>query len=353
MSSTHLSRLLTLALPAVGVGTATNGPHAISPQRRPEQHQDLPPEQGKTASFPTRLTYCPTPRCSHPTLILMTSSLRIKQQNCRKSKAVALSLISTVDPALWDMVLLQEPYIYPGSRLTAASPSWNVIYPMYNPDETHAPSSIILLNANISSQYFHQIPIQSHLVMAVSFHPDGDALPITLLNIYNPPGSDLALDAVSAWVNNLPSPPPCMLWAGDFNKHHPMWAGAEHPQRCAGNGAAALIQAVLQFGLSLRSPCGIPTFRSDAHGTWSTLDLVLSTDDMEGLFLKCQVDHADALPGADHLPIHSVIDSRLQRRERTRGRNFREVDWADFTRSLRGQMQLNGVTDSPKSAYSG
>ena len=193
----------------------TNRPCATPPQRHPKQHRDHPLEQGKTASFPTHLTYCPTPRCSHPTLILMTSGLQIKQQNCRKSKAVALSLISTVDPSLWDVVLLQEPYIYPGSRLAAASPSWNVIYPMYSLDDAHAPGSIILLNANISSQYFHQIPIQLHLVTAVSFHPDGDALLVTLFNIYNPPSSDLTLDAVSAWISNLPSPPPCMLWAGE------------------------------------------------------------------------------------------------------------------------------------------
>ena len=122
--------------------------------------------------------------------------------------------------------------------------------------------------------------------MAVSFHPDGDTMPITLLNIYNSPNSNLALDAVSTWINNLPTLPQWMIWVGDFNKHHPMWASTEHPQCCAGNGAAALIHAVLQFGLSLCSPTGTPMFRSDAHGMWSTLDLVFSTDDVEGLFLK-------------------------------------------------------------------
>ena len=186
MSSTHLSCLLTLALPAVGVGMATNRPHATPPQRCSEQHRDHPPEQGKTASSPTCLTYCPTPRCSHPTLILMTSSLRIKQQNCRKSKAVALSLLNMVDPDLWDVVFIQEPYIYPGSRLTTTSSAWNIIYPVHNLDDTCAPGSVILLNANISSQHFRQVPLQSHLVTAVSFHPNGGTMPITLLNIYNP-----------------------------------------------------------------------------------------------------------------------------------------------------------------------
>src|SRR6266481_1831264 len=184
----------------------------------------------------------------------MISGLRIKQQNCRKSKSVALSLISTADPDLWDIILIQEPYIYPGSKLTTASPAWNVIYPASNLDDAHAPGSVILLNANTGSQCFCQIPLQSSLITAVSFHPDDDTVPITIFNIYNPPNSNLMLDAVSSWITSLPAPPPCMFWVGDFNKHHLMWAGAEHPQRCAGNSVEALTKAILQFGLSLCSP---------------------------------------------------------------------------------------------------
>src|SRR6266481_6365853 len=100
------------------------------------------------------------------------------------------------------------------------------------------------------------------------------------------------------------------------------------------------------YNTTLCSPRGTPTFRSDAHGTWSMLDLVFSTDDMEGLFMKCDVDHDSALPGADHLPVHSVIDTHFQRPERTKGRNFKEVDWADFTQLLCSQLQDNGVTES-------
>src|SRR6266481_7628452 len=142
----------------------------------------------------------------------MISGLRIKQQNCRKSKSVALSLISTANPNLWDIILIQEPYIYPGSKLTTASPAWNIIYPVSNPYDAHAPGSVILLNANTGSQRFRQIPLQSSLIMAVSFHPDDDAVPITIFNIYNPPNSNLTLDAVSSWITSLSAPPPDVGW---------------------------------------------------------------------------------------------------------------------------------------------
>jgi hypothetical protein len=43
--------------------------------------------------------------------------LRIKQQNCKHSKEITLTLINTTDPYDWDLVLLQEPYIYPSHNL--------------------------------------------------------------------------------------------------------------------------------------------------------------------------------------------------------------------------------------------
>ena len=45
--------------------------------------------------------------------------------------------------------------------------------------------------------------------------------------------------------------------------------------------------------------------------------------------------------------MHSVIDTHLQWPEHTKEHNFKEVNWADFTRSLHGWLQDNGVTESP------
>ena len=48
--------------------------------------------------------------------------IRTMQQNCRVSKDIALTLISDVDPAKVDLILVQEPYIYPNTKLSIASP---------------------------------------------------------------------------------------------------------------------------------------------------------------------------------------------------------------------------------------
>ena len=61
--------------------------------------------------------------CSHAPICTM-------QQNCRVSKDIALTLINDVDPAKADLILLQEPYVYPNTKLTIASPKWHAIYPL-------------------------------------------------------------------------------------------------------------------------------------------------------------------------------------------------------------------------------
>ena len=131
----------------------------------------------------------------------MTPSLRIKQQNCRKSKTAALSLINTVDPALWDIVLLQEPYIYPDSTLTAASHAWNVVYPPPMTEGPASPSSVILINSNLGSHCFQQVPLATNLVTAVTYRPDESSMPITIFNVYNPPNTDHALTLLDEWLS--------------------------------------------------------------------------------------------------------------------------------------------------------
>lgn len=54
-------------------------------------------------------------------------TLKIKQQNCKHSKDITLTLLNTADPMKWDIILIQEPYIYPRTRLSPASPNWYIL----------------------------------------------------------------------------------------------------------------------------------------------------------------------------------------------------------------------------------
>ena len=272
------------------------------------------------------------------------SGLRIEQQNCRKSKTTALSLINMADPAKWDVILVQEPYISPNSTLTIASQYWNVVYLPSALGDPIPPSSLILINANLSSNHIQQVPLSTNLITAITFHPDESSTPLTILNIYNPPNMDSVLALLDDWLSALLAPLAQMVVAGDFNKHHLLWSGVEHPQHCRDSGADRLSHIISQYRLTLTSPCGVPTYQSDAHRTWSTLDLVLCTANMEDRILECHVAHADRLPGADHLPVHIVLETFPQWSAPVERCSFEKVDWPAFIRMLTQHLQDEEVS---------
>src|SRR6266481_6604503 len=150
------------------------------------------------------------------------SSIHIVQQNCRTSRDVSLSLINDIDPANCDILLVQEPYIHPNTHLSIASPKWHAYYPIQPPTEDNPPCSFILVNANIDPSQVKQIPVPSTLVTAIAISSNLD--PLCIFNIYNPPNTDLALDDLESWYHTTPL---CcnIIWARDFNKHHPLWSG--------------------------------------------------------------------------------------------------------------------------------
>ena len=134
-----------------------------------------------------------------------------------------------------------------------------------------------------------------------------------------------------------------MIWVGEFNEHHPIWSGTDHPRCCHGNTADLLIQLIMQHNLALCSPYTTPTYQSDAHGTWSTLDLVLSTPDIEGHILSCLVDPTARLPGADHLPICTTLNLQPARATQPKCLNYKEVDWGDFSATLNNKLRLADI----------
>jgi len=134
-----------------------------------------------------------------------------------------------------------------------------------------------------------------------------------------------------------------MIWAGDFNRHHPLWTGTDHPSCCCRNAAEPLIQLITQYDLALRSPYATPTRQSDAHGMWSTLDLVFSTPDIEGHILSCLVNPAARLPGVDHLPICTTLNLQPTHATQPKHLNYKVFNWGKFSATLSHKLHLAGV----------
>ena len=206
-----------------------------------------------------------------------TPAIRMLQQNCRASKDISLSLINETNPTDFDIILIQEPYVYPNSHLSIASPKWRSYYPTQPPSDSGPPHSLLLVNTAIDPTAIKQIPVPSSLITAISLHPETQ--PLQNFNIYNLPNSDLAFADLDAWLQVTPQCQ-CTVWAGDFNKDHPMWSGHNVPERCRCSNTESLLQLLLHCDLMLHLPPGMLTYHSDSRDTWSTLDLVFSMQDI-------------------------------------------------------------------------
>jgi len=102
-----------------------------------------------------------------------------------------LSLINLTDPNEWDILLIQEPYIYAEYMIAISTYRW---FPLYLPNTKKSPCSIIFISTNISSHNFEQIQIPSDLITAIAFTVPGRK--INIYNIYNPPNSNETFNAI-------------------------------------------------------------------------------------------------------------------------------------------------------------
>jgi len=110
---------------------------------------------------------------------------------------------------------------------------------------------------------------------------------------------------------------------GDFNKHHALWAGPLEPTRTNASDSESLLALLAKLHMDLCTPPGQKTFFSEAHKTWSTLNLVFSSESLTDLFTRC-----DTAPGhgSNHMAIQITIDTTLSEVEDEPRHQFCKVD---------------------------
>jgi Endonuclease-reverse transcriptase len=269
-------------------------------------------------------------------------TLRIKQQNCKHSKDITLTLMNMTDPLEWDLLLLQEPYIYPRTRLSPATANWYIMYPIQDNNDISPPRSIILISTQLTSDSFRQIQIKSHTISAITFTYNNDSN-IDIYNIYNPPDSNTAFTHLQQWlVVNPTHAESSVIWAGDFNKHNPIWSGPNQMRRSRLSNTELLTQLLAEQHMELQLTPGTHTYQSDSHRTWTTIDLLFCDTDLTPKILTCQAAPNDRIPTADHLPIHTTLDLEVDRRRTIPGRNFHNVDWKSFRKKLNEDINQHG-----------
>ena len=269
--------------------------------------------------------------------------LRIRQANLNDSDPAQLSLINTNIHEHYDIILLQEPYENTSNKVPASS-KWRVVYPTDFHISKDKLRVVTLVNANLSTNYWHQIDIpDTNDLVAIQFSgPYGST---TIINIYNNRNhsdtltiADIALSRIT--LTPLPNPlihNHYIIWAGDFNHHHPRWDEERNGQLFTTKNmdeAEILINIADEHGLDMALPKDLPTWVAWDDGNWTRPDNVFCSANTMDVLVQCTTVPGDKHARTDHVPIDTILDLPVELVLPSEFNNFHAVDWDAFSKQV-------------------
>jgi len=165
---------------------------------------------------------------------------------------------------------------------------------------------------------------------------------ISVFNIYNPCSSNSAEQSLRRYIQaNSPninaSASDHMIWAGDFNRHHPLWDRDEDTHlftREALSAAKPLIDMLGKYGMVMALLKGIPTLQHMVTKRYSRLDNMFCTAHTLEHYINCNINYEEKPTKTDHFPITATLELEHVAADESPCYNFRMADWNDFNENL-------------------
>jgi hypothetical protein len=249
-----------------------------------------------------------------------------------------MHVLNSANPNEWDLLLFQEPWL-DYLRNTRANHYWRVVYPPSHFNDGSPPSrSVLLVNTNISSDFWEALPTPTSDITAIKIKTNSGLF--SIFNIYVDCTNNSTIVGLSDYLNsNYPNYEPNneehFVWCGDFNRHHLTWEEQRNAHLFSREvEVRPLIDLADHFCMTIQLPPGIPTLESLATGNWTRPDNVWCSSHTSDLFSACNVNPEIRPPNTDHLPIVSYIDFPVRRLPKPKDRNFRKVNWDSFNQTL-------------------
>jgi hypothetical protein len=133
-----------------------------------------------------------------------------------------------------------------------------------------------------------------------------------------------------------------MIWAGDFNRHHPLWDDDRDTHlftRQALRNAEGIIELMAEYSMEMALPKGIPTLQHMRTKRYSRPDNVLCTASLRPFITRCEVKAQHRPVSTDHFPIETHIDLPQSKIPPDPSYNFRTADWDDFRKALTERLK--------------
>lgn len=253
-------------------------------------------------------------------------------------------MLAQADPANWDVLLIQEPWI-DGLDKTRGNGHWRIFYPSNHLNDGHARTrSVFLVNTSLATDAVIPLNFPSSDITAIRLK--GKFGNCSLFNIYNDCTNNNTLTVLGNYLdNNLATAKPNttdhMLWLGDFNRHHPLW---EDDRNCTLFESNAYIKPYLdliqKYKMDMALPLGIPTLQTVTNNR-TRPDNVWRTSNEYSPITKCYIDASIRPPMTDHMPVITILDLPIPRSITEPSRNFKEANWE--TVALKLETRLNDV----------
>ena len=265
--------------------------------------------------------------------------LRIRQQNMRTAKDAHLDLFTSDIHKKADIMLLQEPYFDTYGN-TKVSYHWHVLRPTSYKDSEDGIMAVILVNKNISTGQWTQIDIPNTQDL-VGLQLTGEYGKVSILNIYNSQHHDATLYISDLALRDLLNDPATqdtdgenyLIWAGDFNRHHPMWDDERNVQLLTNKNiddAQLVIDIASDHGLEMALPQGKPTYYVTRNGNWTRPDNVFCTVNALEAMVRFTTVPEEWPTALDHLPIDIHLEIPIVINKPAESQNFRIADWDEY-----------------------
>ena len=272
--------------------------------------------------------------------------IRILQVNLNKSEQAHLDIINEEVSKNYDIMLIQEPY---ATRLNAIRTPTNFssVFPSNRFKEDTTTRSVIWVNKSLDTSNWMAISIpDTSDITAIQLK--GEYGKITIFNIYNDCTHSRNEETLENYLRNRRNAlangeDTHMIWAGDFNRHHPLWDDDRDTRlftRQVLREAEGIIDLIAEYDMEMALPKGIPTLQHMRSRNYSRPDNVFCSTTLRPYVVKCKVEAQLRPPSTDHFPILTQIDLPQSRIPPDPSFNFRAADWDEFRQALANRLNL-------------
>jgi ribonuclease HI len=272
-------------------------------------------------------------------------SIAILQINLNKSEKAHLDILNENVSQKFDVILIQEPYTTTFNMIRTPA-NFRPVYPLHRLQDDAQIRSVIWVNKRLDTKDWIILDIpESNDITAIQLK--GPYGKLAIFNVYNDCTHSRNETILGNYIRRhsnilTRSENYHMIWAGDFNRHHPLWDRDEDIHLFTGQAtrdAEGLIRLLADHDMQMVLPKGVPTLQHMRSKRYSRPDNVFSTPGIQDLVIKCEVDASLRPTSTDHFPVITHILLPQERINTPPSFNFRETDWDEFRRKLKPRLQ--------------